>query len=92
MTPLPIRHILFPYDFSEQGRQAVPFVNAFARQFGARLTLFSVAPPGSDDLPALKCRLERAFINEFADVCVERGAVAGWLEAANSFVPFATGH
>jgi len=52
MTHLPIRHILFPYDFSEQGRQAAPFVSAFARQFGSKLTVFSVAAPGKieDDL------------------------------------------
>ncbi len=53
MTELPIRHILFPYDFSFQGRQAVPFVSAFAKQFGAKLTLFSVVPPAFEPVPAV---------------------------------------
>jgi len=52
MTELPIRHILFPYDFSEQGRQAVPFVAAYARRFGACVTLFSVVPPSFEPVPA----------------------------------------
>jgi len=52
MTALSIRHILFPYDFSEQGRQVVPFVSAFAKRFDARLTLFSVVPPAFDAVPA----------------------------------------
>jgi len=52
MTPdLPIRHILFPYDFSEQGRQAAPFVSAFAKQFGAHVTVFSVVPPAFETVP-----------------------------------------
>src|SRR3954463_14092196 len=51
MTELPLHHILFPYDFSEQGRQVIPFVAAFAKRFGARLTLFSVVPPAFDAVP-----------------------------------------
>ena len=96
MTPLPIRHILFPYDFSEQGRQAAPFVKALAQSFGARLTLFSTVPPALDAVPApmggavlhagdlstdwkraLRCRLDRALMDEFAGVPVERVADCG---------------
>ena len=51
MTPLPLRHIVFPYDFSEQGRQAVPFVTAFAKQFGAKVTLLSIVPPAFETVP-----------------------------------------
>ena len=59
MTHLPVRHILFPYDFSEQGRQAVPFVTALAKQFGSKLTVFAVAPPG---------KIEDDLGEDFADV------------------------
>jgi nucleotide-binding universal stress UspA family protein len=40
-----IKHILFPFDFSEQGSQAAPFVSAIASRYGARVTLLSVLPP-----------------------------------------------
>lgn len=36
------RHILFPIDFSEHCKDAVPFVKAFARRFGAKVTLMHV--------------------------------------------------
>lgn len=52
MTPLPIRHLLFPYDFSEQGRQALPFVSALAKCFDAHVTVFSVVPPAFETVPA----------------------------------------
>lgn len=45
------QHILFPYDFSTQGCQIVPFVRALARRSGARITLFSVVPPAFESLP-----------------------------------------
>lgn len=57
---LPLRHILFPYDFSAQGQQVARFVRALAWRAGARVTLFSVVPPsfepvaaGMDMLPGL---------------------------------------
>ena len=59
MTHLPIRHILFPFDFSEQGRQAAPFIAGFCKEFGSKLTVFSVAPPG---------KIEEAIGEDFADV------------------------
>jgi nucleotide-binding universal stress UspA family protein len=46
-----VRHILFPYDFSSQGRQVVPFVRGFATRLGVRLTLFAVVPPTFERVP-----------------------------------------
>lgn len=46
-----LHHILFPYDFSSQDRQAVPFVRALAKRWGARVTLFSVVPPTFEPVP-----------------------------------------
>ena len=46
------RHILFPYDFSIQSSQVVPFVRALASRFGARVTLLSVVPPTFEPVPA----------------------------------------
>jgi nucleotide-binding universal stress UspA family protein len=40
-----VKHILFPYDFSERSAAATPFVADMARRFGARVTLLSVVPP-----------------------------------------------
>ena len=54
MTDLPIRHILFPYDFSRQGRLAAPYVTAFARRFDARVTMLSVVPSAHEAVPAAK--------------------------------------
>lgn len=45
-------HILFPYDFSPQGRDIARFVGALARRAGARITLFSVVPPSFEPVPA----------------------------------------
>jgi nucleotide-binding universal stress UspA family protein len=44
-------HILFPCDFSSQGRQVVPFVRGLATRLGARITLFSVVPPTFTPVP-----------------------------------------
>jgi nucleotide-binding universal stress UspA family protein len=42
---LNIRHILFPFDFSERCSGAVTFVESMARRYSARITLLSVAQP-----------------------------------------------
>jgi nucleotide-binding universal stress UspA family protein len=42
---LPIKHILFPIDFSERACGAAPFVEAVANRFGAKVTLLNVFPP-----------------------------------------------
>ena len=46
-----VKHILFPYDFSSQGRQVAPFVRGLATRLGARITLFSVVPPTFEPVP-----------------------------------------
>ena len=54
-----IKHILFPFDFSQPAMHAAPFVRAVASRFEARITLFSVVPPVWD-VPAVgsasRCR------------------------------------
>ena len=39
------RHIVFPFDFSAQGRKIVPFVRAHALQLRAHVSVVSVVPP-----------------------------------------------
>jgi len=83
-----IQHILFPFDFSQPGLLAVPFVKAVADRFKARLTLYSLVPPIWEAPPtgmpvlaateedsvqqALKSRLEAALPEELAGLCVQR--------------------
>jgi nucleotide-binding universal stress UspA family protein len=47
-----LTHVLLPYDFSHQCRQALPFARAIAMKFGARVTLLSVVPPVFETVPA----------------------------------------
>lgn len=90
---LPIKHILFPIDFSTQGQMVVPYVKAFAGKFGAKVTLLSVVPPiwtppprgASPDLDVkaatleleFKSRLDETMVDEFADLAVERVVRSG---------------
>jgi len=88
---LTMRHILFPLDFSNRCCGAVPFVEAMAARFGAKVTLISVAQPftymgdpgvpvvyNSDEiLGELAARLDGALIKEFAHLPVERVAELG---------------
>jgi nucleotide-binding universal stress UspA family protein len=83
-----IRHILFPFDFSPQGAQAVPYVRALANRFQAKLTVMSVVPPVFEMMPAgmgvragddvrdwtdaLQARLDQALVAELGGVPVER--------------------
>jgi nucleotide-binding universal stress UspA family protein len=46
-----VGHILFPYDFSDQGARVVPFVRALAGCFNARITLLAVVPPTFESVP-----------------------------------------
>jgi nucleotide-binding universal stress UspA family protein len=46
-----IRHILFPFDFSEQGLQAAPFVRAIASRYSAKLSVMTVVPPAWNTPP-----------------------------------------
>jgi nucleotide-binding universal stress UspA family protein len=87
------KHILFPIDFSDRCCGAVPFVEAFASRYKAKVTLISVAQPiyyaGMVDpggpivmsvdtmLSDLKERLDSALTREFAHLRVERIAEIG---------------
>jgi nucleotide-binding universal stress UspA family protein len=42
-----VKHILFPFDFSNRCCDALPFVESMARRFAAKVTLLSVAQPFS---------------------------------------------
>lgn len=55
------RHILFPVDFSERSRAALPFVLSMARRHGARVTLLHVIEP---PLPVY-ADMAALFPNEF---------------------------
>lgn len=80
---LKFAHVLFPVDFSEQCTKIVPFVQAWAAHFGARVTLLNVLemPPvyyidssaliGTVDIESLlgsrKCRLDSFAPESFHD-------------------------
>ncbi len=85
-----IKHIVFPVDFSNRSKSVVPFVAEMARQNDAKVTLIAVAQPhyesGIAGAPTLdpelilvdvKSELDRAFLNDFAGVKVERIAILG---------------
>ncbi len=89
---LAIKHILFPLDFSDRCCGAVPFVEAMASRFGARVTLISAVQPfwygGMGDagpiivdtgevLDELKTKLGSALVKEFGHLPVERVAEFG---------------
>ena len=83
-----IQHILFPFDFSQPGFNAAPFVRAVSDSFKARLTLLSIAHPIWEAPPAgmpvlaateedsveqdMKSRLDAALQEELAGICVQR--------------------
>jgi nucleotide-binding universal stress UspA family protein len=85
---LNIKHILFPLDFSARCCGAVAHVDAFAKRFGSKVTLLSVAQPvfaaGMGDpggpviidtdeiLNELRQRLDGALFKEFAHLRVDR--------------------
>jgi nucleotide-binding universal stress UspA family protein len=87
-----IKRILFPFDFSEQGRQAAPFVSAIAKRHGADVTLMGVLPPVWDhptmEMPVvigthqtsedqLKSRLDGALTKELEGLAVQRVTATG---------------
>jgi len=98
---LAIRHILFPLDFSNRCCGAVPFVEAMATRFGAKVTLLSVAQPftymgdpggpvmlNTDEILAeLQGRLDGALVKELAHLPVERVADLG--DPAQMIIDFA---
>jgi nucleotide-binding universal stress UspA family protein len=88
-----IKHLLFPFDFSAQSLQVVPFVRAIATRFDAKITLFSVMPPTFDAVPAgvgprvgdtpagwihaLQARLDGSLAEELAGFRVDRVTISG---------------
>jgi nucleotide-binding universal stress UspA family protein len=102
---LNFEHIVFPIDFSNRCCAAVPFVDSFARRFGSKVTLISVAQPfwytGMGDpggpvvidtdeiLRELESRLSGALVKEFAHLRVDRVAELG--DPAQVIVEFAKG-
>ena len=90
---LPIKHILFPCDFSEQCSLAVPFVRAIASRFDAKVTLLTINPPSWAGPPAAleaeaaldtrelgiepQARLETMLVEEFAGRPVESVTLSG---------------
>jgi nucleotide-binding universal stress UspA family protein len=98
---LAIKHILFPIDFSERTCAAVPFVEAMAKGFGAKITLLSVAPPywyaADPGVPMvidveevreqLRARLEKTLTQEFEGLDVQRFVEIG--EAGAELVRYA---
>jgi nucleotide-binding universal stress UspA family protein len=84
-----IKHILFPFDFSAQGLQTVPFVRALTSQPRASVTILSVVPlnlavmpAGMDDdvagwTRALQSRLDQALTTELGGLLVKRITAPG---------------
>jgi nucleotide-binding universal stress UspA family protein len=88
-----LTHILFPYDFSSRGKHVAPLVRSMAAQFGAKVTLYSVAPPVWDAPPegmrplvgdtseewkrVLRAQLDKCLVGELTGIDVERVADAG---------------
>ncbi len=98
----PIKHILFPMDFSESCGSTAPFVASMARRCGAKITLLNVvqpywyvpmaeAPPVFIDLEEIRSGLERdltqSFCDEFAGLRVDHQVTIG--EPAQVITEFA---
>jgi nucleotide-binding universal stress UspA family protein len=100
-----IKHILFPFDFSKQGLQAVPFVRTVAQRLEARVTIIGVVPPVWDvpfeGMPAVTIdteemerdvlfRLDTALTKDFAGLAVGLRAISG--DPALKITEFAHGN
>jgi nucleotide-binding universal stress UspA family protein len=88
-----VTHILFPFDFSKQSLEVVPFVRAMAGRFDAKLSVLSVVPPTWElppegmrplvgDSPrewvhALQDRLDRSLLDDLKGLRVDRLADGG---------------
>jgi nucleotide-binding universal stress UspA family protein len=99
-------HILFPFDSSPPGVQAVPFVKALATRFDAKVTILTVAPPAWDVVPfgagalveeataesarALTSQLDQALLSEFTGLSVDYVTDAG--DPARRITDFAPPH
>jgi len=97
---LPLKHILFPIDFSERSLAAAPYVEALAKRYAAKVTLFSAVQPISPgmedpsfyvDLDSLRSGLETQLAGtlsgHFEGITVERVADIG--EAAHCITRYA---
>jgi nucleotide-binding universal stress UspA family protein len=102
---LPIKHILFPIDFSERCGAAAPYVATMARRFGAKITLLNAVQPYwyssmPDSAPIfldideiqrdVKFELSQSFEEEFAGFVVERSVEVG--DPAEIITQFASNH
>jgi nucleotide-binding universal stress UspA family protein len=47
-----VRHLLFPYDGTDQGHDIVRYVRALAQRFNARVTVLGVVPPALETVSA----------------------------------------
>ena len=94
-----IKHIVFPVDFSDRCRGAVPFVADMARRNGAKITLISIAHPyyagglagaavvdPGQILEDVKAELAKTFVTELAGLQVDRVAEIG--DPAQGIVDF----
>jgi nucleotide-binding universal stress UspA family protein len=98
---LPLRKILFPYDFSDMCTNTARFVHDLACQAGAEVTLLTVLPPPWDfgftgppaqtaELADLKKKLDSALVTELAGLRLERVVEQG--DPASIIVNFAHSH
>ena len=103
---LAIRHILFPFDFSERSVGAAPFVESVAARYGASITLFNVVQPmvyaGGAEMgaplmmdmdtirAAAQSQLDGSLIKELGTVPVKRVVMVG--DPAREIAAFAHDH
>jgi nucleotide-binding universal stress UspA family protein len=101
-----IQHILFPFDFSQAGMHAVPYLRVLAKQLHAKITVISVVPPAWVEPPALisprvgvdpealrrelELRLEQVLKTEVAGLQVDRVTSLG--DPAERIIEFAHSH
>jgi nucleotide-binding universal stress UspA family protein len=86
-----INHVLFPFDFSEQGSQAVPFIRAVAACHQARVSVLTVIPPAWNTPPGgrlpvagleapepeLQARQDQVLAKQFAGLTACRQTLLG---------------
>lgn len=55
----PIKHILFPFDYSDRCYFAVPFVASAANRIGAKITAINVVPYGGAGMGELAAFIKK---------------------------------
>jgi nucleotide-binding universal stress UspA family protein len=98
----PIKHILFPMDFSERSGATAPYVASMARRFGSKITVLNVVPPywniPAVEMPPLVVDIEEirtavegdlreSFAEEFHGLQVDRRVEIG--DPAETITQFA---